>query len=308
MPNRPVAPDGQPSTLRHALSSPLVAAILTVFLWSTTTIVVRYVREDMPPIGLSFWRTFLAFLILMPFALKPLRSQWPMVRDNLKWLSVLAFLLWVGGNALLFLSLQYTIAINAAVINSVEPLIIALFAALLFRDPFTWRQGVGLVLSLLGVLALISAGSVEQLLKLDFNRGDLIVTCAYVSWGLYVVLLRKAPAGLDHRLLLAALLGLGAAFMLPLYLAESFFVKPFPLSVASVGTVLGLAIFPGVLAMLMWNYSIRKMGAIRAGQYIHLIPAFTVIMALMFLDEALRHFHIVGIVLITIGLIVASRR
>ena len=96
--------------------------------------------------------------------------------------------------------------------------------------------------------------------------------------------------------------------MLPLYLLESFFIKPFPVSVASVGTVLGLAVFPGVLAMLMWNYAIRNMGAIRAGQYIHLIPAFTVVMALIFLDEALRQFHIVGIVLVTIGLVVASRR
>ena len=308
MTDRPVATDGEPSTIGRKLSSPLAAAVLTMFLWSTTTIVVRYVREDMPPIGLSFWRTFAAFLILLSFSLVPLRSQWPIVRDNLKWLSVLAILLWVGGNALLFLSLQYTFAINAAVINSVEPLMIVLFAALLFRDPFTWRQGTGLVLSMLGVLALISTGSVERLLALDLNRGDLIVTCAYISWGLYVVLLRKAPPGLDHRLLLAVLMGLGAVFMLPLYLAESFLVKPFPLSAASVGTVLGLAIFPGVLAMLMWNYSIRQMGAVRAGQYIHLIPAFTVVLALVFLDEALRSFHIAGIALITIGLVVASRR
>mgnify|MGYP003999334679 CR=1 FL=1 len=142
----------------------------------------------------------------------------------------------VGGNAVLFLSLQYTMAINAAVINSVEPLFIVLFAALLFRDRFTWLQGTGLALSLLGVLVLISAGSFEQLLKLDFNRGDLIVTVAYASWGLYVVFLRKAPTGLDHRLLLAALLGLGALFMLPLYLVETMLVRPFPFSAASVGT------------------------------------------------------------------------
>jgi drug/metabolite transporter (DMT)-like permease len=290
------------------LTSPLAAAVLTMFLWSTTTIVVRFVREDMPPIGLSFWRTSCAFLILLPFAIAPLRSQWPMVRAHLKLLAVLAIMLWVGGNALLFLSLQYTIAINAAVINSVEPLFIVLFAALLFRDPFSWFQGAGLTMSLLGVLVLISAGSFEQLLQMNFNRGDLIVTCAYASWGLYVVFLRKAPAGLDQRLLLAVLLGLGALFMLPLYLAETVFVRPFPFSAASVGTIFVLAIFSGVLAMLMWNYAIKNMGGARAGQFIHLVPAFTVGLAIVFLDETLRQFHIVGMILIAAGLVVASRR
>jgi drug/metabolite transporter (DMT)-like permease len=290
------------------LTSPLAAAVLTMFLWSTTTIVVRFVREDMPPIGLSFWRTSCAFLILLPFAIAPLRSQWPMVRAHLKLLAVLAIMLWVGGNALLFLSLQYTIAINAAVINSVEPLFIVLFAALIFRDRFSWLQGAGLTLSLFGVLVLISAGSFEKLLRLNFNRGDLIVTCAYASWGLYVVFLRKVPAGLDHRLLLAALLGLGALFMLPLYLAETAFVRPFPFSIASIGTILGLAIFPGVLSMLMWNYTIKNMGGARAGQFIHLIPAFTVGLAIVFLDETLRQFHIIGMILVAAGLVIASRR
>jgi drug/metabolite transporter (DMT)-like permease len=296
------------SALMRLLTSPITALIATAFLWSTTTVVVRYFHEEMPPLSLSFWRTFTAFLILLPFAAPALRTQWPLVIANLKWLALLALLLWVGGNALLFLSLQYTIAINAAVINSTEPIFIVLFAALIFRDPFTWKQGAGFVLSLAGVLALISGGSVEQLRTLEFNIGDLIVTFAYVSWGLYVVFLRKVPQALDHRLLLWVLLGFGALFMLPLHLFEITFVRPMPVNGTVLTTVIALAIFPGVLSMLMWNYGIKKLGGARAGQFIHTIPAFTIVLALVFLDEALRQFHIIGMILIAAGLVVASRR
>jgi drug/metabolite transporter (DMT)-like permease len=290
------------------ITSPVTAVIATTFLWATTTVVVRYFHEEIPPLSLSFWRTTVAFLILLPFAVPALRTQWPLIVANIKWLALLALLLWVGGNALLFLSLQYTIALNAAVINSTEPIFIVLFAALIFRDPFTWRQGIGLALSLGGVLALISEGSLDRLMALDFNVGDIIVTCAYLSWGLYVVFLRKAPREMDHKLLLCALLGFGALFMLPLHLVEIAFVRPMPVNEMVVATVIALAIGPGVIAMLMWNYAIREMGPARAGQFIHTIPAFTVVMALIFLDETFRAFHIVGIVLIAIGLIVATRK
>jgi drug/metabolite transporter (DMT)-like permease len=230
------------------------------------------------------------------------------VRRHLKLLALLALLLWVGGNALLFVSLQYTIAINAAVINSVEPVFIVLLAALLFGDRLSGRQALGVAVSLAGVLALISAGSIDRLLALDFNRGDLIVTCAYVSWGLYAVLLRRAPRGLDHRVTLLVLLGFGAVFLLPVHLAETIVARPMPATAGTVLTVIGLAAFPCALATMPWNYAIARMGAVRAGQYLHLVPAFTVLLAIAFLDEVLGAHHVAGIVLIAGGLYFASPR
>jgi len=290
------------------LRSPVSAAVFTMLLWAATTIVVRYLRHDIPPIGLSFWRTFSAFLIVLPFAARPLLRQWDVVRRHLRILALLALLLWVGGNALLFLALQYTIAINAAVINSVEPVFIMLLAALLFGDRLSRRQAVGVALSLAGVLALISAGSIDRLLGLEFNRGDLIVTCAYVSWGLYAVLLRKLPHGLDHRVTLLVLLGFGAAFLLPVWLLEAFIARPMPATAVTVLTVVALAALPCALATMLWNHAIARLGAIRAGQYLHLIPAFTVLLAIAFLGEVPGAHHIGGIVLIAGGLYLASPR
>lgn len=296
------------SAARRFLVSPYLAAIVTMFFWAGTTIIVRYVRGDVPPLGLSFWRNLTAFLVILPFAIRPLITQWEMVRQNWKILALLSLLLWVGGNALLFLSLQYTIAINAAVINSVEPLIITSLAWLLFRDPLGWRQVLGLALSLSGVLILITAGSIDRFLQFEFNKGDLIATGAYVAWGLYAVLLRKVPAGLDHRATMAALLGFGALFMLPIYLVEATFVRPVLPTMTTILTVLTLAVFSAAIAMLLWNYAILRLGAARAGQYLHLIPAFTVVLAVSLLGEALDLYHIAGIVFIAAGLLVAIRK
>jgi drug/metabolite transporter (DMT)-like permease len=296
------------SGLRRFLFSPYLAVILTALFWAVTIIVVRYVRDESPPIGLSFWRTLTAFIIMLPFCLRAIILQWDLVRQHWKLLALLSFLLWVGGNALLFVSLQYTIAINAAVINSVEPLFIVAFAWLLFRDEFTWLQGLGLALSLSGVLVLIAAGSVERLLALDLNRGDLIVTGAYISWGLYAVLLRKLPRALDYRVTVAAILGFGTLILLPIYLIETIYVRPVLPTATTLITVAWLATFSSSLAMILWNYGIMKLGAARAGQYLHLIPVFTIALAIIVLGETLGPHHIAGIVLIVIGLFIASRR
>ena len=295
------------SAVRRFIFSPYLAVIWTALIWAVTTVVVRHVRDESPPIGLSFWRTLAAFIIMLPFCLRPIIDQWDMVRQYWKLLALLSLLLWVGGNALLFVSLQYTFAINVGVINSMEPLIIVVFAWLLFRDDFTWRQGLGLALSLGGVLVLITAGSVESLLALDLNRGDLIVSGAYVAWGLYAVLLRKLPRELDYRVTVGVVLGFGTLFLFPIFLFEAAYVRPTLPTTTTLITIAWLATFSSSLTMIFWNYGILKLGAARAGQYLHLVPAFTIVLAIIVLGETLGAHHIAGIVLIAIGLIVAAR-
>lgn len=288
--------------LKDILLSPYVSAVLAMLFWAGSTVLVRYVRLEVPPMGISFWRTVLGFVIFLPFVIAPYRRQAVEFRQSFRTLALLALLLMVGGNAVLFLSLQYTIAINAAVINSVEPVIIVALAWLLFRDPFTKRQGLGVVISLTGVLVLISTGSFETLAEMDFNKGDLLVTGAYISWGMYAVLVRKIPPGLDRRLVLAGLLGFGSLFMLPLYLLETAIARPTPFTWTSVLSITWLAVFSSILAILMWNNAITKLGSGRAGLFIHLIPAFTVLMAMALLGESLRQFHLYGIMLIGAGI------
>ncbi|MGE3246787.1 MAG: DMT family transporter [Beijerinckiaceae bacterium] len=287
--------------------SPVLALVVTMFFWATTTIIVRYAHGEVPPFALAFWRNAVGFLLILPFAYSAVRREWPVIRANLPLLCLLAALLWVGGNALLFLALQYTIAINAAVINSVEPVFIVAAAALLFRDRISRLQGLGIVLSMLGVLVLLTKGTFARLFELNFNTGDLIVTCAYIFWSLYAVLLRKLPRDLDPRAMLLTIVGLGALFLFPIYMAETILVRAMPVTAMSVGMVLFLAAFSCAAGMFLWNYAIGRMGAIRAGQFLHLIPAFTVLLALAMLGEHLAGYHFAGIALIAAGIAATSR-
>ncbi len=291
---------------KRVILNPYLAVTFTMFCWATTTVLVRYIRDDAPPMALSFWRLVFAFLILIPFTYPRIKSQIVIIREHWKMLALLSILLWFGGNALLFLSLQFTIAINAAVINSVEPVIIVILAWILFRDEFTKRQAIGAILSLGGVLILISSGSLDRLLGLNFNLGDIIVFCAYISWGLYAVLLRKLPKQLDPIVVVTLMLGFGIPILFPSYLIESFYFRPIQLNWLTLGTIAYLGLFSGAISMIGWVYGIKTLGPIRAGQFLHLIPAFTIVMAIALLGESLKHYHFLGIILIAAGIYLAS--
>ena len=303
----PLRPSSDGLAMR-VLTSPYLAVTVAMLCWAASTIVVRGLREETPPMGLSFWRTLLGAAVVLPFAWRPLVQQFHLVRRHFWIILVLSFLLFVGGNAVLFLSLQYTIAINVGVLNSFEPVLIILAAWAIFRDRVTANQVAGVLVSLLGVFALIARGDPRALLDLDFNAGDILVLFAYVSWALYAVYLRLAPRALDQSVMLFLLLFLGALMMIPLYLIEWAVDRPMTWGLPSIGAVVGLALFSSVFAVYLWNYAIQRLGPSLAGIFVHLIVAFTVIMAIAFLGEVFAWFHGVGIALIGAGIYLSIYR
>jgi len=290
------------------LTSPYLAVTVAMLCWAGSTVVVRGLREEAPPLGLSFWRTLLGAMIVLPFAWRPMMQQFHLIRRHFWIILLLSFLLFVGGNAVLFLSLQYTIAINVGVLNSFEPLIIIIAAWAIFRDRVTFNQVAGVLVSLLGVFALIGRGDPRAILTLDFNLGDILVLGAYVSWALYAVYLRLAPRALDQRVMLFLLLFLGALLLLPFYLIEWAVDRPMTFGLPSIAAIVGLALFSSVIAVFLWNYSIQQLGPSLAGIFIHMIVAFTVVMAIVFLGEVFVWFHAVGIALIGAGIYLSTYR
>ncbi len=287
---------------RRVVLSPQFAGATAAFFFTLAAIIVRGVREDTPPMGLSFWRTLLGFLIVLAMFFRPVRAQAKPVLRHWRILSVLAFLLVISGNAMLYLSLQFTFVINVVVLNSAEPILILAVAWLIFRDRVSIRQAFGIAVSLCGVLYLISSGDPARLAELELNIGDMLVLLAYLSWALYAVLLRQAPKDLDPRVMIVVLLGLGSLFGLPLFLLEHFAFRPTHLDWVSVGSIAALALTNSVAAVFLWNRAVKLLGPGRAGPYMHLIPAYGVVMAIALLDETLHLYHIVGLCLIGVGI------
>ncbi len=149
-------------------------------------------------------------------------------------------------------------------------------------------QVAGVGISLLGVLALIGRGDLGVLLDLDLNRGDVLLLGAYTSWSFCAVCLRKAPRGVDPRVMLFLLLALGAAQLLPFYMLETIVDRSMVAGEGTLINVFVLAIFSSVIAIFLWNHALGRIGVGRASIFIHLIVVFTVILAILYPRRALR--------------------
>ena len=285
---------------------PYLLLVLTTLFWSGNFVLSRGMHADIPPLALSFWRWALALAILLVFCSPILVDQRAILVRERRFIVTQGLLGVTGFNSLIYLAVQTTTAVNAALINSSVPILIALCSLLLFREPLSLRQWAGILLSLCGVALIIVGGKVSSLVELQFNRGDILVLCAGLFWALYSVNLKRFPADLHPLAYLLGIMIAGLIGILPLYLAESNLGSTMSVNGPTLMTIVYVAIFPSLLAFIFWNRSVRDIGANRAGIFIHLMPVFSSIMAVLFLGESIELFHLQGIGLVFTGIFLAT--
>jgi drug/metabolite transporter (DMT)-like permease len=292
--------------LRALWSTPSLLLTISTLCWSGNFVLGRAMHEHVPPIGLAFWRWTGALLLVIGFALPHLRREWPALRAEPVRLLLLSFLGVASFNSLVYLGLNTTTATNAVLLQSVMPLLIFLASYLIYREAVQPIQVIALAISLAGVVAIISHGSVSALLSLSLRPGDGWVLLAVAFYALYSVLLRRRPQ--VHPLsFLAATFALGALMLLPVYVAEHLLVRQMHVDGPTLASIAYVAVFPSVVAYLCFNRAVELAGANRAGQYLHLMPAFGSALAAIFVGERLQGFHWVGAALIAFGILLARR-
>jgi drug/metabolite transporter (DMT)-like permease len=196
--------------------------------------------------------------------------------------------------------------VNAVLLNSSVPVITIICAWLIDRQGATWRQIVGMILSFAGIVVIVSRGEPARLLDLEFHRGDAWIMLAMPCWGLYSVLLKRRPKGLDGFPLVWLLATLGTLMTVPLVIGETLLDRAPRLTWGSAGTVLYLGIFASIVGYWCWNGGVVAVGASNAGFTVHLLPAFGTVLAIVFLDETVHAFHAVGLVTIIAGVVAAT--
>lgn len=283
-----------------------VAGALAMLCWAGSIVVVRDVAGIVPPAAMSFLRCVLALMILYPICRRSLHSQLPLMRKHWKIIGLQGVLLFIGGNGMLFVGLQFTSAISGALINSAEPVVIVAVAWVMFRDRLTTIQWIGVVISMIGVLYLIGRGDVSVFLSFDLNIGDVFVLISIVSWAFYAVLMRRVPRELDRLNLVFGILVAGAIVVFPFWILENIFYKATPLIWEAVWTTGFNAVFASILALFWWNHTVENLGPGRAGLFVHLIPVYTVVLAMSLLGEQPYLFHAIGIGLIAIGIVLTT--
>ena len=296
-----------PSSGLWIANQPYLLLCITAACWAGNAIVGRLAAGHIPPVTLSFLRWSLAFLIILPFAWKHLKRDWAAIRGKLG-VMILVSVTGIGVfNTLQYWSLEYTTALNTLLLQSAGPLIVAVWSLLLLGVRLTLAQAIGVLLSLVGVLIILTQGDVTTLTNIQFNKGDLIFLVALTSFGLYSVLTLKRPA--IHGLSFAAFtFGAGSAALIPLLIYELFTRPAMTWDAHNLLTLFYVAVFPSIVAYLCFNRGVQLIGANRAAPFFHVVPVFGAVMAMVFLGEMPQAFHFIGFALVLTGVYIASRR
>jgi drug/metabolite transporter (DMT)-like permease len=280
---------------------------LTSLFWSGNVVLGRFVAAYIPPIMLSVIRWSGAFVILLPFAARHLARDWPLIRQHFGLLTLLALTGFSAYNTMAYYGLHFTTAINGLLLQSVAPLFVAMWSFVLFRDRLSLRQGAGILLSLAGVIVIVCHGSLEVLLAIAFNRGDLWFVVALLVYAFYAAMLRVRPP--IHPLsFLAVGMGGGAVLLLPAMALEIAAGQSMVFDTVTALSLIYVCIFPSLLGYLFLNRGMELIGANRAAPFIHLVPVFGSVLAIALLGERLQFFHAVGYLLVLAGITLATRR
>ena len=283
--------------------------VLATLFWAGNFIVGKAAFvEDIPPMSLVFFRWLLVWLILLPFTYKEIIKYKEIIFKNLPLLFFLALTSVGLFNSFTYLALVHTQVINASLFNTAIPAMIILLCFIFKIEKTNRFQIMGLILSVLGILSIITKLDFNILLSLNFNKGDIIMIGGVITWGLYSSFLKKKKFTLPLLTLVHILCTFGLLFILPQFLFEISQGKIIKFDINLSYILIYLALFPSIGSYYCWAGAVSIIGANRAGIFLSLIPLFSTILAMFFFNENFYFFHFIGSVLIVLGLILSNKK
>ena len=262
---------------------------------------------NIPPMSLVFFRWSLVWLILLPFTFKEIIKHKDIIKNNLPLLFFLSLTSVGLFNSFTYLSLVHTQVINASLFNTAIPAIIILLCFLFKIEKTNKFQILGLIISVLGILSIITKLNLEIILSLNFNKGDLIMIGGVITWGLYSSFLKRKTFTLPLLTLVHVLCSFGLIFIFPQFIYEFSQGQTIDFNMNLFYILIFLALFPSIGSYYCWAGAVSIIGANRAGIFLSLIPLFSTIMAIFFYKESFQFFHLIGAILIIIGLFLSNK-
>ncbi len=274
--------------------------------WAGNIVLGRAVAAEMPPVALSFWRWLTALVVLLPIAWPHIRRGWPIMKREWKMLALLSLVGMALFHSLLYYAVHWTTAINALLIMAICPAVIPVISRMIWGDRLTARQAFGIALSMVGVAVIVTRADLDVLTGLSLSYGDGVMVLAMLFWALYSVLVRRRPAALHPNAMLTGIVGFAVLFLLPAVAVEHMSGAVMPLNWASAVTVAYVGVVASALVYLGFNPAVETVGPNRAGLFLHLMPLFGAVLAIVFLGESLHLYHVSGACLIAAGIYLAT--
>lgn len=297
-----------PSPLRSNPSA-IAALLLTPLFFSMNLVVARASVSSISPWNLAFWRWLIAVLILLPFAVVAMQRHRAVLAAHWKQLIVLGFLVTVACGGNVYVGLQYTTATNATLIYTTSTIMVVVLDAMLARRRLPPGQIVGAIAGFLGIALITLHGEIGRLADLQFNVGDLSIFGAALAWAIYSLMVRKGPLmQIGAVPAFTAIAMVGTVLLVPPLFWENIHGGHAPSGVNAWLAVLTLALFPSVLAFILFQYCVKVAGAPVTAIFLYLLPVYGVLLAVALLGEELHLYHGVGFVLILGGVVLATRQ
>jgi drug/metabolite transporter (DMT)-like permease len=277
--------------------------ILANLFWAGNYVFGKYVVTEMSPLWITFTRWFLALAFLIPISYFVER---PNYREVFKryWLplSCMGLLGVIGYNLLLYGALKYTSPMNASLVNALNPAMIVVFSFLLLKERVTFVNVGGFTLSLIGVLLILTKGHLEWIFQTTYNRGDLMMIVANLTWVFYSIIGKRLAVPPITATACSVLLSV--IFLFPFLLLQPFDMTQ--LSARGITGIIYMWLFPSVCSFVFWNIAVKKVGPSHAGVYLNLITVFTAIITLI-LGEKILASQIIGGALVLSGVYFATK-
>ena len=264
--------------------------------------------ESIPPNTLAFLRWCFVWIILFPFTYKEVLKLKENIKKNLSLFSILGITSVCIFTSFTYNALNYTQVINASLFNTAIPVTIILVCFLLKIEKTNIFQLSGLLISMLGILAIITRLDLNILISLSFNKGDLFMIGAIIAWGIYSAYLRKQTFNVSLLTLVHIICTFGLIFLLPLFILDLAQGRTVEISSNLFYILIYIAIFPSIGSYYCWAGAVSIIGANRAGIFLSLIPLFSTILAILLFDEKFLFFHLIGSVLIILGLFLSNKK
>ena len=285
-----------------------IMLVCATLFWSGNFIVGKFAfLTNIPPLSLVFYRWLLVWLILLPFTFKEILKFKDTILNNLPLLFFLGFTSVGLFNSFTYLSLIHTQVINATLFNTAIPAVIILLCFLFNIEKTNKFQILGLIISVIGILSIITKLDIEILLSLNFNKGDIIMIGGVITWGIYSTLLKKKEFTLPLLTLVHVICTFGLICVLPQFLYEFSQGQVIKIDINLFYTLIFLALFPSIGSYYCWAGAVSIIGANRAGIFLSLIPLFSTIMAIAIFNEKFHFFHLIGAILIILGLFLSNK-
>lgn len=276
---------------------------LCVLFWAGNFVLGRFIKDDISPFEMAFFRWLFVLIIVSPILIIRFRNIYKVFIQNYFILLVLSVLGITLYNTFVYTALTMTTSTNALMINSTVPILILVLSFFILKQKLILHQLFGIALSTLGVSFLILKGDLSNIVSLDFNKGDLWIMLSSLSWAFYSVLIKFKPKTLNNFEFFTTLVFLGFIMLLPIYLYQGYSLQhELDILKSNYLSFIYISVFTSCLSYYFWHYGIDHIGASKTGQFVHLMPIFGTILAYIFLGERLMYYHLIGAIFIALGI------